>query len=101
MHHQRQLNRVSVDDVVADNMLTQCLGGYVKSTQLDPHVRQIRMPPGTKLLLCSDGLTDMIADDKIAALLALGEADPAELLVRAALEAGGMDNVSAVVIEPI
>lgn len=101
MQTQRALTQISEDDVVGGNMLTQCLGGFVRSTQLDPHVRKIRMPPGAKLLLCSDGLTDIIADDNIAALLALGEAEPAELLVQAALNAGGIDNVSAVVIEPL
>ncbi|MFY7834825.1 MAG: PP2C family protein-serine/threonine phosphatase [Novosphingobium sp.] len=101
MQTQGKLRQISEDDVVDSNMLTQCLGGFVRSTQLDPHVRKIRLPPSAKLLLCSDGLTDIIADDDIAALLALVEAEPAEILVQAALDAGGIDNVSAVVIEPL
>lgn len=99
LHHQAELTQISEDDVVGGKMLTQCLGGFVGPTWLDPHVREIRLPPGAKLLLCTDGLTDMVADDHIAAILGLGNAEPAELLVQAALDAGGIDNVSAVVIE--
>lgn len=98
LHHQGQFTQLSEDDVVGGNMLTQCLGGFVRSTQLDPHIRQMRIPPGAKLLLCTDGLTDMIADDHIAAILDSPDTDHAQLLVQAALDAGGIDNVSAVVI---
>ena len=99
LHHQGQLTQLSEDDVVGGNMLTQCLGGFVRSPQLDPHIRQMRIPPGAKLLLCTDGLTDMIADDQIAAILDSPDTDHAQLLVQAALDAGGIDNVSAVVFE--
>lgn len=98
LYHQGQLNRVSVDDVVADNMLTRCLGGFDGPARLDPHFRNIPLPPGAMLLLCTDGLTDLVAHDEIAAILHLASAKPAELLVQAALNAGGNDNVSAVVI---
>lgn len=61
------------------------------------------LPPvaGERFLLCSDGLTDEIADDEIARLLAAGPepVEAADLLVQAAVEAGGRDNVTAVVIE--
>lgn len=99
LHHQGQLNRVSVDDEVADNMLSQCLGGFLRPARLDPHFRIIPLPPGAMLLLCTDGLTDLVAHDDITAVLHVGNAKPAELLVQAALNAGGNDNVSAVVIE--
>ncbi|MGV2480644.1 UNVERIFIED_CONTAM: SpoIIE family protein phosphatase, partial [Salmonella enterica subsp. enterica serovar Weltevreden] len=54
---------------------------------------------GDLLLICSDGLTDMVSDEKIS--LTLGRlADnldsAAEELVRLANEAGGKDNVSVV-----
>jgi protein phosphatase len=54
---------------------------------------------GDVLLLCSDGLTGMVGDDRIAELLSADE--PAEAitrsLVRAALEGGGEDNITAIV----
>jgi protein phosphatase len=55
---------------------------------------------GDRYLLCSDGLTDLVADDMIAPHLASGD-DPqvaAEALVALALAAGGTDNVTALVI---
>ena len=48
-------------------------------------------------MLCSDGLTDMVPDDKITELLA-GGAD-ANALCEAAIAAGGFDNVSTCVIK--
>ena len=48
-------------------------------------------------LLCSDGLTDMVSDDAIRTILANNE--DAEGLVAAALEKGGRDNVTVVVIK--
>ena len=58
--------------------------------------------PSDTLLLCSDGLTDLVADTTIAqALVAFAPAGPAEqagALVAAALQAGGSDNVTALVV---
>lgn len=61
------------------------------------------LPPyaGERFVICSDGLTNEISDERIAQLLAQ-HADPqdaAEELVRAAVEAGGRDNVTVVVVD--
>jgi protein phosphatase len=56
--------------------------------------------PGDILLLCSDGLTRMVAEQKISAMLQ-SESDPgraAEKLVAQANENGGGDNVTVVVV---
>ena len=58
---------------------------------------------GDRLLLCSDGLSDVLGDEEIAALLA-GERDAqrcAELLVDHALAAGARDNVTVVVADVV
>lgn len=99
LHHQGKLTQISTDDVLGGNMVTQCLGGFNRPTRIVPHVREIQVPPGATVLLCSDGLTDMVADEHIAAILSLPSADCADVLVQAALLAGGIDNVSAMVIE--
>jgi protein phosphatase len=55
--------------------------------------------PGDRFLLCSDGLTDLVPDETIRDQLATGD-DPAataQALVDLALDAGGTDNVTAVV----
>jgi protein phosphatase len=56
---------------------------------------------GDRLLLCTDGLTAMVSDDRIREVLE-GVRDPreaAERLVRAANEAGGIDNITVVVMD--
>jgi len=56
--------------------------------------------PGDRLLLCSDGLSDLVGADRIEEVLAL--ADPhsaAAVLTQAALLAGGKDNVTCVVLD--
>ena len=56
--------------------------------------------PGDRVLLCSDGLTTMLADADIAALLARGEAPAAAAaLIEAANRTGGYDNISIVVVD--
>lgn len=56
--------------------------------------------PGDRVLLCTDGLTTMVGDPDIAALLAGGEApDAAAELIEAANRAGGFDNISVVVVD--
>jgi serine/threonine protein phosphatase PrpC len=98
--------QISVDDVLPGargsrsaplrHAVTQAFGGSIIRTRPRPHMRSVPARPSSLLLLCSDGLTDMVTDEKIAKLL-LGSRDPAEALVDAALEAGGVDNVSVIV----
>ena len=60
------------------------------------------LQPGDLLLLCTDGLTAMLADPEIAALLANNAGGPGQTvarLVAAANEAGGRDNVTVVLLE--
>ena len=63
--------------------------------------RMLRLKGGERILLCSDGLTNMLPDDRIKT--ALVESDGPESackrLVAEANEAGGADNVTALVVE--
>jgi protein phosphatase len=66
-------------------------------------VARVAARPGDRLLLCSDGLSDALEDDAIAALLG-AEADGgrcAEALVDHALAAGARDNVTVVVADVV
>lgn len=56
--------------------------------------------PGSRLLLCSDGVTTELDDATLARLLAMDVSDPqlATLIVDAAVDAGGHDNATAVVV---
>jgi serine/threonine protein phosphatase PrpC len=65
------------------------------------HVRSFALKKADRILLCTDGLTDMVADKDIAIILK-GENDPqaaCKSLVAAANKAGGRDNITALVID--
>jgi PPM family protein phosphatase len=79
------------------NVVTNVLGGGRAGVRVD--VQRVALEPGDAVLLCSDGLTEMLDDGRIAAILA-AEAGPEVAcgrLVAEANEAGGRDNVTAVV----
>lgn len=58
-----------------------------------------RLEPEDTFLLCSDGLTGMVGNEAIAAIIADAEPETAvDRLIEAALAAGGRDNVSAIVV---
>lgn len=77
--------------------LTSCLGGQENQIQLEIHHHQIEN--GDRLLLCSDGLTEMLTDPEIAELLreVQSSQDCCNMLVDMALEKGGLDNVTVIV----
>lgn len=75
--------------------LTQALG---LDRAVEPDAVHVGCPPGSRLLLCTDGLTNMVDDGSIADLLGAGDAQEAcDGLVDAALDNGGIDNVTVIV----
>lgn len=57
---------------------------------------------GDRFLLCSDGLHDLVTDEKMLALAGAGELSVAtERLVRTANENGGYDNISVILLEAV
>lgn len=75
------------------NMITRALG--VEDT-VRVEINEHRVEVGDTYLMCSDGLSDMLVDDDIGAILLGAEAlgKKARRLVVAANEAGGRDNIS-------
>ncbi len=80
----------------ARHVLTSALATRGAFAQVE--LKRSRLADGDQLLLCSDGLTEMVAEDEIAAALKTpGPASEAcRVLVDLALEAGGKDNVTVV-----
>jgi serine/threonine protein phosphatase PrpC len=79
------------------HIITNALGGGHPGVRID--VQRLDLEPGDRLLLCTDGLTDMLDGERIATVLA-EEAQPEAACVRFVAEAnqaGGQDNVTAVV----
>jgi serine/threonine protein phosphatase PrpC len=79
------------------HVITNAVGGRDLGVKVECH--RIELEPDDTLLLCSDGLTEMVPDDRIAAVLQ-ADHEPrtaCERLVSEANENGGKDNVSVIV----
>jgi protein phosphatase len=79
------------------NIITNCIGGGCSSSFMDIVMITQDVKEGDVYLLCSDGLTDMLPDHAITTLLEAGS--DANALCDAAVEAGGLDNVSCCVLQ--
>jgi len=80
------------------NVLTRALG---TEPDVDVDEDEVALMDGDRLLLCSDGLFGMVTEDQIQAILE-NEPDPqhaADRLIRAANRAGGVDNITALVLD--
>ncbi|HEY5529687.1 MAG TPA: penicillin-binding transpeptidase domain-containing protein, partial [Thermoleophilia bacterium] len=80
------------------SVITKALG---TDGDVYPDVFEVPVEVGDRVMLCSDGLTGMVSDSVIAEILRRDE-DPqaaAGLLVQAALDGGGEDNVTVVVVD--
>ena len=78
------------------HVLTAALGAITKGTE--PQVQRVDIKMGDQVLLCTDGLTEMVPDEKIASILSStgGSASTCEELINAALDGGGRDNITVV-----
>ncbi|HQQ63115.1 MAG TPA: protein phosphatase 2C domain-containing protein [Pseudomonadales bacterium] len=81
------------------NVITQCLGSVdLANVRVDTIDREWQ--DNQWLLLCSDGLTDELQDSQISAILANSNntEEATSTLVREALQAGGRDNTTVIVL---
>ena len=111
-----ELHQITTDDTMAEKLvesgalepedvaesrlssvLSQAIGGAEKGIR--PSVQVATLGVGDTVLLCTDGLTDHVADFEIAEVLSTNE--PAESkcrkLIKKANDAGGSDNITVVV----
>jgi protein phosphatase len=78
------------------NVITRSMGG---APEVEPDLTAIRLEPGDRYLLCSDGLSGMVPDAEIAQLLAQSSPSVAAWnLVERANQYGGKDNITAMVL---
>ena len=80
------------------NMITRAIG---IASAVAPDIRAIELLPGDRLLLCSDGLTNMVTDAHIAAIVDQSATPQAacDSLVEVALNNGGDDNVTVLIVQ--
>lgn len=81
-------------DPSADKRLLNCLGGGCDGRLIVDELDG-KLLPGDVLLVCSDGLCDMVSDEDIEQAIADGSS--ATDLLRLACEAGGVDNISIII----
>jgi serine/threonine protein phosphatase PrpC len=82
------------------NVLNQSLGAGHQF--IEPQLLAVPCAAGDRFLICSDGLTDGLWDDRIEEIVRTPGAEPvAQRLVAAGLEAGGRDNITTLVIEAL
>ena len=91
------LGQVSAEEAARHpkrNVLIRSLGGQVPNVEGD--FQRVWLAHGDQLLLCTDGLTNMVDDAAIASVLgsAATSNEACQALVTAALDKGGMDNVT-------
>ena len=82
------------------NVLTRALG---TDEEVEVDEDTVALLDGDQLLLCSDGLTGMVTEEQIQAILENSEEpqQAADRLVKAANRAGGIDNISVVVLAAV
>jgi serine/threonine protein phosphatase PrpC len=98
--HLVSLGRIAPADVADSrhrHVLTNALGGSCVDVHVDTD--QMQLEDGDRVLLCSDGLTDLVDDEAIAGILRTAgrSTDACERLVQRALDSGGRDNVTVIV----
>jgi len=99
-HSMRELHH---DPTIASNLIYNCLGGGAPDAFADLTDITDRVLSDDRFIICSDGLSDMLTDDEIEAVvkqaLEDGKEDNVALeLAEAAKTAGGRDNVSVLML---
>lgn len=93
------LTRAQAAEHPQKNLITRALGA---EEVVDVDTSTFRVQAGDRILLCSDGLSDMVSEDRIREVLSEPSPDPetpARRLLSEALEAGGADNVTIVLVD--
>ena len=81
------------------NIITRAIG---VTRELAVDFFEVELRPGDMILLCSDGLTNMVEDEEIKEIVLEQKniVEKAEKLINTANENGGKDNITVVLIEP-
>ena len=93
-----QLDRADARVDKRKNIITRAIGGESK---VEAEMFSVELKPEDKILMCSDGLSNMVDDAEILEII---NREPdiekaARMLIDAANENGGKDNISVVIVE--
>ncbi len=80
------------------SVITRAIGS---DPHMQPDIYELNVETGDRILLCSDGVTTMLEDPEIARIMGSSETaqECADSLVAGALDAGGYDNATAIVMD--
>ena len=90
-----KITRAEADHHPKKNMLTRALGC---TAYVEPDVRARNLEKGDILLMCSDGLTNMVSDEQICQSMKESPTTAPEKLIELANQAGGYDNITVITI---
>lgn len=88
------------EEAASSEMKNVIVKGLGVSSNAEVDISTIQIKPNDELLICSDGLTKMIDNDKIQSILQsrVPTKQKLEMLINQANDNGGLDNISAIVI---
>lgn len=95
-----QMRRGSADYNSRKNIITRAMG---IGRSVEPDFFEVDLEPGDYILLCSDGLSNMLDNDNICRIIT-GEGslkDKASRLITEANRQGGIDNIAVVLVSPL
>jgi PPM family protein phosphatase len=84
---------------MTSNLITQVLGGTHPESTIEPHLLPMPLSEHERYLICSDGLSDLVPLSALEACLGADDSTSIEALFEAAMNAGGRDNVSIVILD--
>ena len=95
--HRRGL--ISAEEAAIHPRRNEILRSVGVLPEVEVEVAEVDVAPGDRFLLCSDGLSGVVGDDEIAAVIqSESTADAVEKLVQMANDRGGPDNITAQIL---
>lgn len=93
-----KINKEQYDNFPGKNIITRAVG---TDTETIPDLFEIEFSEGEILLLCSDGLTNMLKDEEILSLASSSEdlSEACGNMINEANKAGGKDNISVILLK--
>lgn len=98
----RALGRDAEARLAASTMSNVIMRALGLEPEVEVESSLVTVMPGDRVLLCTDGLSDLVSEDDMSSLLMnpeLRRSEVTERLIEAALDAGGRDNVTVMIVD--